>query len=59
MEAYGVVRLLASKAIAPAEFKRRGNPGYGRVKTLRILLYARLKKLDNNTKTNKHINKYP
>ncbi len=47
MEACEVVRLFVNKAIVPAEPKRRGNPGYGRVKALRILVYARLKGLNN------------
>ena len=50
MEACEVVRLLVNKAIVPAEPKRRGNPGYGRVKALRILVYARLKGLENDTR---------
>jgi hypothetical protein len=49
MEACEVVRLFINKAIVPAEPTRRGNPGYGRVKALRVLVYARLKGLDNDT----------
>ncbi len=59
MEACEVVRLLVNKAIVPAEPKRRGNPGYGRVKALRILVYARLKGLDNDTRVVKHLKKHP
>jgi len=59
MEACEVVRLLVNKAIVPAEPKRRGNPGYGRVKALRILVYARLKGLDNDTRVVKHLRKHP
>ncbi len=43
MEACEVVRLFVNKAIVPIEPKRRGNPGHGRVKALRVLVYARLK----------------
>ena len=50
MEACEVVRLFVNKAIVPAEPKRRGNPGYGRVKALRVLVYARLKRLENDTR---------
>lgn len=57
MEACEVVRLLVNKAIVPAELKRAGNPGYGRVKALRILVYARLKGLDNNTRIVEHLKK--
>jgi hypothetical protein len=59
MEACEVVRLLVNKAIVPAEPKRRGNPGYGRVKALRVLVYARLKGLDNDTRLVQHLRKHP
>ena len=59
MEACEVVRLFVNKALVPAEPKRRGNPGYGRVKALRILVYARLKGLDNDTRVTEHLKKHP
>ena len=59
MEACEVIRLFVNKAIVPAETKRRGNPGYGRVKALRILVYARLKGLDNDTRVIEHLKKHP
>lgn len=59
MEACEVVRLLVNKAIVPAEPKRRGNPGFGRVKAIRILVYARLKKLDNDTRIVEHLKRHP
>lgn len=59
MEACEVVRLLVNKAIVPAEPKRRGNPGYGRVKAIRTLVYARLKKLDNDTRIVEHLKRHP
>jgi len=58
MEACEVVRLLVNKAIVPAEPKRRGTPGYGRVKALRVLIYARLKRLDNDTRIVEHLKKH-
>jgi transposase len=58
MEACEVVRLLVNKAMVPAEPKRRGNPGYGRVKALRILVYARLKGLENDTRVVEHLKKH-
>ena len=58
MEACEVVRLFVNKAIVPAEPKRRGNPGYGRVKALRVLVYARLKGLDNDTRIIEHLKKH-
>ena len=59
MEACEIVRLFVNKAIVPAEPKRRGNPGYGRVKAIRVLVYARLKGLDNDTRVVEHLKKYP
>ena len=59
MEACEVVRLFINKAIVPAEPKRRGNPGYGRVKALRVLVYARLKGLNNDTRIVQHLTKRP
>lgn len=58
MEACEVVRLFVNKAIVPAELKRAGNPSYGRVKALRILVYARLKGLDNDTRIVEHLKKH-
>src|SRR4030042_6630976 len=59
MEACEVIRLFINKARVPAEPKRRGNPGYGRVKALRVLVYARLKGLDNDTRIIEHLKKHP
>jgi hypothetical protein len=59
MEVCEVVRLIVNKAIVPTEPKRRGNPGYGRVKALRVLVYARQKGLDNDTRIVEHLSKHP
>lgn len=58
MEACELVRLFVNKAIVPAKPKRPGNPGYGPVKALRILVYARLKGLDNDTRIVEHLKKH-
>lgn len=58
MEACEVVRLFVNKAIVPAELKRRGNPGYGRLRALRVLVYARLKGLENDTRVVEHLKKH-
>ncbi len=47
-----------NKAIVPTELKRRGNPGYSRFKALRILIYFRLKRLDNDTCIVEHLKKH-
>jgi hypothetical protein len=58
MEACDVVRLFVNKAIVSAEPKRRGNPGYGRLRALRVLVYARLKGLENDTRIVEHLKKH-
>jgi hypothetical protein len=58
MEACELVRLIVNKAIVPAEPTRRGNPGYGRVKALRVLVYARLKGLNNDTRVIEYLKKH-
>jgi transposase len=58
MEACEVVRLFVNKAIVSTEPKRRGNPGYGRLRALRILVYARLKGLENDTRVVEHLKKH-
>lgn len=50
--------LYVHKAIVPAELKRRGNHGYGRVKALRVLVYARLKGLNNDTRVIEYLKKH-
>jgi len=58
MDACEVVRLFVNKAVVPAEPRRRGNPGYGRLKALRILVYARLKGLENDTRVVEHLKRH-
>jgi len=58
MEACEVVRLFVNKAVVSAEPKRRGNPGFGRLKALRVLVYARLKGLENDTRIVEHLKKH-
>jgi hypothetical protein len=58
MEDCEVARLFVNKAIVPAEPKRRGNPGYGQVEALRVLVYARLKRLGNDTRIVEYLEKH-
>ena len=58
MEACEVVRLFVNKAVVSAEPKRRGNPGYGRLKALRVLVYARLKGLEDDARIVEHLKKH-
>lgn len=57
MDACEVVRLFVNKVVVPAEPRRRGNPGYGRLKALRVLVYSRLKGLENDTRIFEHLKK--
>ena len=50
MEAYEVVRVFVNKAVVPAEPKRRGNPGYGSLRAVRLLVYSRHAGLENDTR---------
>lgn len=59
MEAWKVVRLIVNKAVVPTEPKRRGNPGYGQLKAVRILVYSRLKGLLNDTRIAEHLKRHP
>ena len=59
MEACEVVRLIVNKTAIPAAPKRRGNPGYGQIKAIRVLVYSRLKGLANDTRTVEHLKKHP
>jgi len=59
MEACNLVRLLLNKAIIPNEPKRAGNPGYGTKTAIRILVYARLKGLENDTRLTWHLKRHP
>jgi len=58
MEACEVVRLIVNKAIVPTKTKRRGNPGYGQLKAVRVLVYSRLKGLSNDTRIVEHLRKH-
>jgi transposase len=59
MEACELVRLIINKVIVPAEPKKAGNPGYGRLKAIRTLVYARIKGLPNDTRIHWHLKRHP
>jgi transposase len=58
MEACELVRLIVNKTVVSAEPKRRGNPGYGRLRAIRVLVYARLKGLQNDTRIVEHLKRH-
>jgi IS5 family transposase len=57
-DACELVRLIVNKTVIPKEPKRRGNPGYGQLSAIRILVYARLKGLQNDTRIYWHLKKH-
>ena len=58
MEACELVRLIVNKKVVPTEPKRAGNPGYGQLKAVRTLVYARLKGLQNDTRIISYLKKH-
>jgi hypothetical protein len=58
MEACELVRLILNKVTVPAEPKRAGNPGYGTKTAIRVLVYARLKGLENDTRIAWHLKRH-
>jgi transposase len=59
MEACELVRLIVNKALIPAQPKKPGNPGYGQLRALRVLVYSKLKRLTNDTRVVKYLKKHP
>ena len=45
MEAFELVRVFVNKTMVYEKSKRRGNPGYPRLQAVRLLVYARLKRI--------------
>jgi hypothetical protein len=45
MEAFEVVRVFVNKVVVSKGSRRRGNPGYPRLQAVRLLVYARLKRI--------------
>ena len=58
MEACEIVRLFVNKAIVPAEPRRHGNFGYGRLKALMVLVYSRIKGQENDTRIVEHLKRH-
>ena len=59
MEAYEVVRVFINKTVVPREPRRRGNPGYGSLKAVRLLVYSRQVGLGNDTRIIEHFKRRP
>jgi hypothetical protein len=50
--------LFINRAIFSAELKRPGNPRYGRHRALRVLVYPKLKGVENDTGIVEHLKKH-
>jgi len=59
MEACEVVRVFVNKAVVPKGPKRRGNPGYGCLRAVRLLVYSRQVGLGNDTRIVEHFKMHP
>jgi len=59
MEAFEVVRVFVNKAVVPGEPRRRGNPGYGPLRAVRLLVYSRQAGLENDTRVVEHLKRHP
>jgi len=59
MEACELIRLILNKIVIPKEPQRAGNPGYGIKTAIRVLVYSRLKGLENDTRIIWHLQRHP
>ena len=55
MEAYELVRVFVNKTVVSKKSKRRGNPGYPRLQAVRLLVYARLKRIGTDKGLIRHL----
>jgi hypothetical protein len=58
MEACDVIRLFVNKALFCKQTKHVGNLGYGPLRAVRVLVFARLKGLINDTRLVAYLNKH-
>jgi transposase len=57
MEAYEVVRLFVNKTLISTGPQRRGNPGYPRLHAVRLLVYAKLTRIETDKGLIRHLTK--
>lgn len=57
MDACDLVRLVVNKVVVPPTPGRRGNPGYPRLGAVRLLVYSKLVRLENDTWLIRHLKK--
>jgi hypothetical protein len=57
MEAYELVRVVVNKTVVSGTSKRRGNPGYPPLQAIRLLVYAKLKRIGTDKGLIRHLKK--
>jgi len=57
MEAYELVRIVVNKTVVSKETGRRGNPGYPELQAIRLLVYARIKRIGSDKGLIRHLKK--
>jgi len=57
MEAFEVVRVFVNKTLFSNGSRRRGNPGYPRLQAVRLLVYAKLKRIGTDKGLVRHLKK--
>lgn len=57
-EACEIVRLFVNKLVVSSESRRRGNPSYGCLKALRVLVLSSLTGLENDPRIVEHFKKH-
>jgi len=57
MEAYELVRVVVNKTVVSKETGRRGNPGYPELQAIRLLVYARIKRIGTDKALIRHLKK--
>ena len=59
MDACEIVRVFVNKMVVSPEPRRRGNPGYGALRAVRLLVYSRHVGLGNDTRVVEHLRRRP
>lgn len=57
MDAFELVRLFVNKTLVTKGPKRRGNPGYPRLQAIRLLVYAKLTRIETDKGLIRHLKK--
>jgi hypothetical protein len=57
MEAFELVRVFVNKAVVSEGSRRRGNLGYPRLQAVRLLVYAKLRRIETDKGLVRHLKK--